>query len=152
MTVSANVKSLREQANLSLRGLAKRLAAAERPLTHSAVDQIEKGERRVDVDDLMALAAALDVTVQTLLMPEIPSVPGISKLAYRPEWDTPVKVTGLPESIDAHTLWMWLTAQAPPRAAYDDAEFALWAARSIPAPFLTVNITRSVKESSRGDD
>jgi len=40
-----------------------------RPLGHSAVDQIEKGTRRVDVDDLMALAAALGVSPITLLMP-----------------------------------------------------------------------------------
>ena len=60
-TVSANVKRLRLEQNLGLRGLAKKLGEVGRPLTHSAVDQIEKGTRRVDVDDLMALAAALDV-------------------------------------------------------------------------------------------
>lgn len=46
-----------------------KLGEVGRRLTHSAVDQIEKGTRRVDVDDLMALAAALDVSPATLLMP-----------------------------------------------------------------------------------
>ena len=68
-TVSANVRRLRKEQNLGLRGLATKLAEAGRPLTHSAVDQIEQGKRRVDVDDLIALAAALGVSPITLLMP-----------------------------------------------------------------------------------
>ena len=123
-TVAANVKRLREQQNLGLRALAQRLATTGRPLTHTALDKIERGTRRVDVDDLTALAAALDVSPATLLMPDVPVVPGVPKLAYRPEWDAPVDVTGLPESISAHYLWMWLTAQTPPRPAYDDADLA----------------------------
>jgi transcriptional regulator with XRE-family HTH domain len=151
-TVAANVKRLREQLNLGLRALAQRLADAGRPLTHTALDKIERGTRRVDVDDLMALAAALDISPATLLMPAIVPVAGLPKLAYRPEWDAPAEVTGLPKDVDANTLWMWLTAQAPPRPAYDDAAFAAWAARSIPAPWLTVNIARAnAKESDRGN-
>jgi predicted nucleic acid-binding protein len=68
-TVSANVKRLRLDQNLGLRGLAKKLKEVNRPLTHSAIDQIEKGARRVDVDDLMALAVALEVSPATLLTP-----------------------------------------------------------------------------------
>ena len=151
-TVAANVKRLREQLNLGLRALAQRLADVGRPLTHAALDKIERGTRRVDVDDLMALAAALDVSPATLLMPPIVPVEGVPKLAYRPEWDAPAEVTGLPKDVDANTLWMWLTAQAPPRPTYDDAAFAAWAARSIPAPWLTVNIARAtVEESDRGN-
>ena len=112
-TVAANVKRLREQQNLGLRALAQRLADVGRPLTHTALDKIERGTRRVDVDDLMALAAALDVSPATLLMPDVPAVPGVSELAYRPEWDVPVDVTGLPENIPAQHLWRWLTAQDP---------------------------------------
>ena len=51
-------------------GLAKKLGDVGRRLGHSAVDQIEKGARRVDVDDLMALAEALNVSPITLLMPQ----------------------------------------------------------------------------------
>ena len=105
-TVAANVKRLREQQNLGLRALAQRLADVGRPLTHTALDKIERGTRRVDVDDLMALAAALDVSPATLLMPTmVPAVPRVSELAYRPEWDVPVDVTGLPENIPSTTFF-----------------------------------------------
>jgi transcriptional regulator with XRE-family HTH domain len=68
-TVAANVKRLREAKRLGLRALAARLADAGRPLTHTALDKIERGTRRVDVDDLMALAVALGVSPLRLLMP-----------------------------------------------------------------------------------
>ena len=95
-TVSENVKRLREKQNLGLRGLAKKLGEVGRPLTHSAVDQIEKGTRRVDVDDLMALAAAFDVSPITLLMPP----------AARNDL---VEVTGRPPE-QAEKVWDWLRA------------------------------------------
>ena len=68
-TVSANVKRLRTKQNLGLRGLSTKLGEVGRPLGHSAVDQIEKGTRRVDVDDLMALAVALEVSPRRYCMP-----------------------------------------------------------------------------------
>ena len=68
-TVAANVKRLREDQRLGLRALAARLSDAGRPLTHTALDKIERGTRRVDVDDLMALAASLRVSPIRLLMP-----------------------------------------------------------------------------------
>lgn len=101
-TVSANVKRLRNDANLGLRGLAKKLGDIGRPLTHSAIDQIEKGDRRVDVDDLMALAVALDVSPITLLMPA-----GV-------ESDTAVTASGTGE-VSAETLWNWCNASYPLR-------------------------------------
>lgn len=68
-TNSYNVKRLRAERNLRLRALAGRLADTGRPLTHTALDKIERGTRRVDVDDLMALAVALGVSPLRLLMP-----------------------------------------------------------------------------------
>lgn len=100
-TVSANVARLRSDANLGLRALAKRMGDAGRPLTHSAVDQIEKGARRVDVDDLMALAVALDVSPVTLLMP-------VTKDA-----SNAVDATGQSDALAASALWDWLTAAGP---------------------------------------
>jgi transcriptional regulator with XRE-family HTH domain len=150
-TVAINVRRLREGLNLGLRALAKRLADTGRPLTHTALDKIEREKRRVDVDDLMALAAALDVSPATLLMPDVTPTPVKDKLSYRPAWDAPVEVTGLPpESVSAHGLWLWLTAQNPPRRHADDTtEFPVWAARSVPAPALTIRIIR--EEPYRGD-
>jgi transcriptional regulator with XRE-family HTH domain len=96
-TVSANVRRLRGKQNLGLRGLSKLLGEVGRPLTHSAVDQIEKGARRVDVDDLMALAAALNVSPITLLMPETST------------GEETVQVTGRPPD-EAGAVWDWLRA------------------------------------------
>jgi transcriptional regulator with XRE-family HTH domain len=112
-TVSENVNRHRLKRKLGLRGLAKKLGEVGRPLTHSAVDQIEKGTRRVDVDDLMALAAALDVSPITLLMPAEVDV------------STVVVATGLHEKVTAKRLWSWLNASYPVKGAvlafYSDA-------------------------------
>src|SRR5690606_19823410 len=55
---------------LSQRALADRLAEHGRPMQVSGVSKIEAGERRVDVDDLVALARALEVTPAHLLTGE----------------------------------------------------------------------------------
>ena len=36
-------------------------SVSNRPLAHTTVSEIERGARRVDVDDLVAIAAALEV-------------------------------------------------------------------------------------------
>ena len=112
-TVSKNVKDFREKRNLGLRGLAKKLGEVGRPLTHSAIDQIEKGTRRVDVDDLMALAAALEVSPITLLMPA------------DVDRDTLVVATGARGKVPAERIWNWLNASYPLQGAvmsfYGDA-------------------------------
>jgi transcriptional regulator with XRE-family HTH domain len=96
-TVAANVKRLREGKNLGLRALAGRLADAGRPLTHTALDKIERGTRRVDVDDLMALAVTLGVSPLRLLMP------------YTVTADEQVQAT-CRASEPAHLLWDVLRA------------------------------------------
>jgi transcriptional regulator with XRE-family HTH domain len=129
-TVSANVKRLRKDQNLGLRGLANKLGEVGRPLEHSAVDQIEKGTRRVDVDDLMALAAALDVAPVTLLIPDTTAE----------GWDTAVEATGIPDGITAQHLWLWLTAVHPPRRVADHREYVMWLARAVPSADLAVRM------------
>jgi transcriptional regulator with XRE-family HTH domain len=111
-TVSANVKRLRTEQNLGLRGLAKELGEAGRPLGHSAVDQIEKGTRRVDVDDLVALAAALGVSPITLLLPGRPD-PGnpAEFVAVADDPAKPLAVAGV--DISAGRLWLWLKSDEP---------------------------------------
>ncbi len=100
-TVSANVRRLRTDQNLGLRGLAKKLGEVGRALGHSAVDQIEKGTRRVDVDDLMALAAALKVSPITLLLPNTDDP------------DAAVSSTGAVDKLTADQLLDWLQAKNP---------------------------------------
>lgn len=68
-TVRANVRRVRGSLGWSLRQLSERLAVGTRPLTAQMLSEIENGSRRVDVDDLMALAHALGVTPNVLLLP-----------------------------------------------------------------------------------
>ena len=69
LRVAANVKALREARGISVRGLAARMAELGRPLLPSGVGKIEQGQRRVDADELVALALALDVAPNRLLLP-----------------------------------------------------------------------------------
>ncbi|WP_201408327.1 helix-turn-helix domain-containing protein [Mycobacterium paraintracellulare] len=68
-TVRENVIALRERKNLSYAQLSRKLKAAGRAIPELGLRRIEDGERRVDVDDLMALAEALEVWPIALLMP-----------------------------------------------------------------------------------
>lgn len=66
--VAENIRALRETRNRTQQQLADALGAVGRPMLASGVSKIEKGERRVDVDDLVAFALALDVTPNRLLL------------------------------------------------------------------------------------
>jgi transcriptional regulator with XRE-family HTH domain len=66
-TVKAQVRRLREQRELSLQALSDRLVTVGRPILPSGLSKIEAGTRRVDVDDLVALAEALGTVPDDLL-------------------------------------------------------------------------------------
>jgi transcriptional regulator with XRE-family HTH domain len=101
-TVRANIRHVRdEQRNLPVTELSARMSAVGRPIPPLGLHRIESGDRRVDVDDLLALALALEVSPVTLLMPR------------KDSGDDSVSVTGLDESTDARRLWRWLTAEHP---------------------------------------
>lgn len=66
--MAANIKRLREAQGLSLRALSRRLEETDRRLSADALNKIENGAnpeakhiRRVDADDLVAIAVALNV-------------------------------------------------------------------------------------------
>jgi transcriptional regulator with XRE-family HTH domain len=71
--VARNVKRLRQARGLSYIGLSRRLKDLGHPILDTGLMRIEKGNddggRRVDVDDLITLALALDVTPNALLLP-----------------------------------------------------------------------------------
>ncbi|MGY1692315.1 helix-turn-helix domain-containing protein [Geodermatophilus sp. SYSU D01105] len=67
--VSQNLARLRNEQDMTLGRLSERLAELGRPISISGLSKIERGERRVDVDDLLALAVALDVSPNRLLLP-----------------------------------------------------------------------------------
>lgn len=65
--VAAAVSAQRQRRGWDQRHLAERVTAAGRPMSPSVLGKIESGARRVDVDDLVALASALDVPPGRLL-------------------------------------------------------------------------------------
>lgn len=66
--VAANVKVLREARGFNQPQLAQRMRDAGRFAHASGISKIEQLDRRVDVDDLVALAIALGVTPNRLLL------------------------------------------------------------------------------------
>lgn len=70
-TVADNVKMLRAKYRMSVREVSRLTASnvGGKTLTPNAVSEIENGQRKVDVDDLLALSVAMDVSPVALLMP-----------------------------------------------------------------------------------
>lgn len=69
--VAANLRHIRRERELTTAALSRRLAELGHPIADTGITKIEKGDRRVDVDDLVALAVALDATPNRLLLPEM---------------------------------------------------------------------------------
>ena len=67
IAVGRNVRRLRIAAGTTQAELAERLAKRGRPIPVASIGRLENGERRVEVDDLTALAAALNVAPAELL-------------------------------------------------------------------------------------
>ncbi|WP_223626759.1 helix-turn-helix domain-containing protein [Microbacterium sp. EST19A] len=65
--VATNVKTIRGRAGLDLRGLSERLTELGRPISASGLSKIENLAKRVEVDDLIAIAAALGVSPTEIL-------------------------------------------------------------------------------------
>lgn len=104
--VAANVKRLRAARGMSLRALSEALGKVGRSLSQDAINKIENGSeegttkqiRRVDVDDLVALAIALGVSPATLLLPQ--------------DARGTAEVTGAGE-VEATLAWRWMWCQEP---------------------------------------
>lgn len=73
--VLRNLKRVREDHGLTYVQLAERLKLIGRPIPTLGLSRIENGNRRVDVDDLVALAIVLEVSPATLLLPPDPGGP-----------------------------------------------------------------------------
>jgi transcriptional regulator with XRE-family HTH domain len=67
--VRRNIRRLREQRQWAYRDVEERLAQAGRPIPALAQSAIDAGERHVDADDLVALAAVFGLSVEELLQP-----------------------------------------------------------------------------------
>ena len=66
--VAGRLRQLRLQRELTLAQLAERLDGLGNPISLSGLSKIEKHQRRVDVDDLVSLALALDVSPNLILL------------------------------------------------------------------------------------
>jgi transcriptional regulator with XRE-family HTH domain len=97
--VAANVAVLRGRRGLSVRTLSARLGGLGHPILPSGITKIENGSRRVDVEDLLALAVALDVSPVTLLMPHEPTDEGVAL--------TPAVTAS------AQAAWRWAVGEQP---------------------------------------
>jgi|SRR5215217_965559 len=102
--VCANVKRWRDEKNLTYAELARRLERIGRSIPVLGLRRIESEDRRVDADDLVALALAFEVAPITLLMP------GMPRAADR---HAKVAVTGVKGRVSAEKLWLWLAAENP---------------------------------------
>jgi transcriptional regulator with XRE-family HTH domain len=94
-----NIERLRTKLGVSQRRLAVRLTEMGRPMPGTALSKIERGERRVDVDDLVVIAVALGVSPSTLLLPEVGD-------------DREVEVTGA-GTVTAKAAWDWADGIRP---------------------------------------
>ncbi len=97
--MARNVRAVRERRRLTQQQLSARLGELGRPMLPSGIAKIEAGERRVDADDLVALAVALNCSPTRLLLPdgaaddEVPLTPALR--------------------VGAAAAWEWMTDRAP---------------------------------------
>ncbi|MGW0764665.1 helix-turn-helix domain-containing protein [Streptomyces sp. NPDC002676] len=139
--VAANLKRLRKERGMSLRALSEALAAVGRPLSQDAINKIENGAeedtkkqiRRVDVDDLTALAVVLNVNPSSLLLQHDDA----RRIAPEAEVTGAGKVPGW-------LAWGWADGVCPlvdPESDPDGTKWLDYALNSRPAGW---NSTRSV--------
>lgn len=69
--VARNIARAREAAGLTYAEFSRRTHALEHPLPVLALQRIERGQRRIDVDDLTTCSAVLGVPVLELLAPAV---------------------------------------------------------------------------------
>lgn len=115
--VADNVRRLR--GDMQYVKLAAELAKLGRPIPTLGLRKIESYERRVDADDLVALAMALRTSPATLLMPGVDQVGPDDRVAIAEDGPAP----------EANDVWAWLTAQRAIDPAVNYLEFG---ARSWP--------------------
>lgn len=107
--VARNIGRVRFAREMTQQALSDRLTQLGRPIPTSSIGKIEAGLRTVDVDDLMALALALEVSPLGLLLPRTSSR------------TDDIEVTGTHGP--AENVWKWATgyaSQDPSRAPATD--------------------------------
>lgn len=115
--VMRNVLELRKRAGWTQVDLSKRLEEIGHRILPTGLQRLENGKRRVDPDDLVALAMVLDVAPITLLLP----------LGD----EQPVKLT---EAVtkDVEAAWLWAVGRRPLDGSDDHASVQAFHRRSLP--------------------
>jgi transcriptional regulator with XRE-family HTH domain len=97
-----NVRALRQLRGLSLDALAQRLEQLGHPIALNGLSKLENGKRGVDVDDLIALAIALDCSPNRLMLTS--------------GADEKVRIALTPKArISEHAAWRWAAGDEPIR-------------------------------------
>jgi transcriptional regulator with XRE-family HTH domain len=100
MTVARNIARLRRRRDLTTRQLSAALERAGRPIPASGITRMEKGDRMVTADDLMALSVVLGVSPTALLLP------------VEVEPNEQIDLTGT-EPVAAYDAWHWIEGGGP---------------------------------------
>ncbi|MGV9337888.1 helix-turn-helix domain-containing protein [Streptomyces sp. NPDC003688] len=111
-TVAENLTRLRKTRGLSIRQLSAELERRGRSLSPSGITRMEKADRHVTTDELVALAATLGVNPSALLLP----------LKDGP--DEAVEVTGV-GTVGAGEVWDWADGKRPLGATTGDMDALL---------------------------
>ena len=101
--MAANLRRIRRERDLTTAALSRRLAEIGHPIADTGITKIEKGDRRVDVDDLVALAVALDTTPNRLLLHEMD--------AAHPSAEFDLTPRGTRSRLD--DAWAWASGERP---------------------------------------
>lgn len=100
--LAANLAWIRKEGQrLKQQDFGERLEAVGHPMTASAISRVEQADRRVDVDDLVAFAIALNVTPNRLLLTPDASAEPV---------DLTPNIT-----VTRERAWQWATGELPLR-------------------------------------
>jgi transcriptional regulator with XRE-family HTH domain len=118
---------VRLRGRTSVRELSSRLSKLGRPILPSGITKIEQGQRRVDADDLVALALALKVTPTRLLLGPPPTDGTAEDPAHNEVLEEEVFTTK-----DGRRIPSWWIRLAP-NMAFEPWDAWTWAMGDVPA-------------------
>lgn len=124
--VAGNLRFQRRE--VSTYELSRRLRDVGWPIASSGITRIESGERRVSVDDVVALAVALGITPNQLMLPAMASRPGSV-------YALPLVGTVVADDTD---IWAWAVGDSP-LVTREDGERGEEPSRQDVAAFVVAN-------------